>query len=186
MKLANAIARISGREQLMLGALFLVGCMIWGSVLLRHWDSLSAKHQKARAELSKQAIWLADADRFENEVEENLSILDPRQTLSAEALVALVDELARSGGLTHDLGTPTTRKQNIFVKHALKVGIKNARLNKLIDFERALREYYPHAALEEFTLSANKSDPRLLNARLTLVSYELTSQPVATRASADD
>jgi Tfp pilus assembly protein PilO len=176
MKPADMLARISGREQAMLGALVLVGFMIWGSVLLGKWETLSAKHKQVRREFDKQAIWLADADRFEQQLEERLAALDAAQTYNAEGLVGLVDELARQGGLTHDLGTPTTRAQNVFVKHSLKVGVKNARLEKLINFERALREVYPYVAFEDVSLSANKADPRLLNARLTLASYQLTSQ----------
>jgi hypothetical protein len=173
MNLVNALSRISTRERTMLAALLLVGGMIWLSVLLRHWDAISKQHRKARNELDQQAVWLADADRFDRELKETLSHLDPTSTLDAAALVALIDSMARNGGLKLDLGTPETTEREVFLQHTLRVGIKNAPLARLIDFERGLRTNFPYAAVEDVTLTANKTDPRLLNARLTVVSYEL-------------
>jgi len=176
MNLIGTISRISARERTMLAALVLIGFMIWLSALWRNWEIVSNQHRKARHELDKQAVWLNDAARFERELGETLSRLDPESTLNADALVALIDGMARKGRLKHDLGTPGTVEQKIFLQHTLRVGIKNAPLSRLIDFERSLRTNHPYAALEDFSITANKSDPRLLNARLTITSYELKQE----------
>jgi len=177
MNLIGTISRISPRERTMLAALVLVGCMIWLSALWRNWETVSNQHRKVRHELDKQAVWLGDAARFERELNETLSQLDPESTLDADALVALIDGMARQGKLKHDLGTPGTVEQKIFLQHTLRVGIKNAPLTRLIDFERGLRTNHPYASLEDFSITANKTDPRLLNARLTVTSYELRQEP---------
>jgi hypothetical protein len=172
MKYARIFTRMSAREQVMLGALMVVGILIWGSILMRQWEQLSARHKQVQGEFDKQAIWLRDADRFEAELQKSLSILHGDETIGPQELVTFVDELARKQGLTHDLGSIETDANTAFVRHALKVGVKNAKLTKLIDFERGLQERYPYAAIDDFTISANKSDPRMLNVRLTIVSYQ--------------
>lgn len=176
MNVVSALSRISPRERTMLAALVLVGFMIWLSTLWRSWEVVDKQHRKAQHELDTQAVWLDDADRFDKELQETLSRLDPEATLNADALVALIDDLARKGKLTHDLAAPATEEQEVFLRHTLKVGIKNAPLAKLINFERKLRTKYPYAALEEFTISANKTDPRLLNAKLVVTAYQLKTE----------
>lgn len=170
------LSRISARERTMLGALVAVGFLIWFSNLWKNWDALGVRHRKVENELAQQAVWLADADRLERELGESLAKLDPAKTYDATELVALIDELSRTSGLKHELGTPVTEEQELFVRHTLKVAVKNAPLAKLIEMERGLAENHPYATLEEFSITANKSDPRLLNARLTVSAYQLVSE----------
>ncbi|MEA2069181.1 MAG: type II secretion system protein GspM [Verrucomicrobiota bacterium] len=176
MNLVGVLSRISTRERTMLAGLVVIGFMIWLSVLWRNWEAVSNQHRKARHELDKQEVWLGNADRFDRELGEILSRLDPKATLNADALVALVDGMARDGGLKHDLGTPGTVERKVFLQHTLRVGIKNVPLTRLIDFERSLRTNHPYATLEDFSITANRADPRLLNARLTVTSYELKQE----------
>lgn len=173
MNLTGALSRISTRELTMLAALVLVGFMIWLSSLWRHWDVAGKQLRKARQELAQQAAWLGDSDRFARELGETLSQLDPESTLDADELVALIDGAARDTGMKYELSAVATVEQSLFLQHTLRVGIKNTPLVRLIDFERTLRTNHPYAALEDFSITANKADPRLLNARLTITSYQL-------------
>lgn len=173
MNPVGVLSRISTRELTMLSALVLVGFMIWLSSLWRHWDVAGRQLYKARQELAQQAAWLGDADRFGRELGETLSELDPESTLDAAGLVALIDGAARESGMKYDLGAVATVEQELFLQHTLRVGVKNAPLTRLIAFERNLRTNHPYAALEDFSITANKADPRLLNARLTVTSYQL-------------
>lgn len=176
MSLVHVLCRISARERTMLAALVLVGFMIWLSGLWRRWEAVSLLHRKAKVELGQQAVWLDNADLFKQQLEETLAELDPESTFDGAELVALIDGLAREGGVKHDLGSSTAVEQELFLQHTLKVGIKNAPMERLIGFERALSGHYPYAALEDFSITANKSDPRLLNARMTITAYELKSK----------
>lgn len=175
MSLVDILSRMSARERTMLAALVLVGFMIWLSSLWRRWEAVSLLHRKAQLEMDQQAVWLDNADLFKQQLEATLAELDPDSTFDSAELVALIDSLAREGGVKHDLGASTTDTQELFLKHTLKVAIKNAPLERLIAFERALAGYYPYAALDDFSITANKSDPRLLNARMTVTAYELKS-----------
>lgn len=170
------LSRISSRERILLAALVLVGSMIWLSSLWRNWESLSVQYRKVKLELDRQSVWLENSDRFEDDLEESLAQLDPEKTYNDAELIALIDSLAREHKVSHDLGTPTTVEGAVFMTHTLKVSIKNAPLPTLIAFERNLSSRYPYAAVEDFSISANKADPRLLNARLTISAYQLASE----------
>lgn len=174
--MVNLLSRISTRERMMLGALVLVGFMIWLSTLWKHWEEVSVRHRKVKLELDRQAVWLADADRFEKDLQATLSQLDPMMTFNDAELIALIDTLAREHKVAHDLGTPVTVEEEVFLKHTLKVSIKNVPLQRLINFERSLSGEYPYAVIEDFSLTANKGDPRLLNARLTVTGYQLVTE----------
>lgn len=172
----NLLSRISSRERLMLAALVLIGSMIWLSGLWRNWESVSVQYRKVKLELDRQSVWLENADRFEQDLEESLAQLDPDKTYNDAELIALIDSLAREHKVSHDLGTPSTIEGEVFHRHTLKVSIKNAPLPTLIAFERSLSSRYPYAALEDFSITANKADPRLLNARLTISACQLASE----------
>lgn len=185
MNLVGLLARISTRERTMLALLVAVGFLIWLSFLLKSWEATGRALRKAQLELDQQAVWLGDADRFGRELNESLSLLDPKATLDAPGLVALVDALARAGGLKHELGAPDTVKRDIFLQHTLRVAIKNVPLAQLIEFERQLRARHPYATAEDFSIAANKTDPRLLNARLTIVAYQLSRDGSAESSAAE-
>jgi hypothetical protein len=172
----NLLSRISSRERMMLAGLVLVGSMIWLSSLWRDWESVSVRYRKVTLELDQQAVWLENADYFEDELSDSLAQLDSNKTYNAAELIALIDSLAREHKVTHDLGIPTTLEGELFLQHTLKVSIKNVPLARLIAFERDLSTRYPYATLEDFSISANKADPRLLNARLTISAYQLTAE----------
>lgn len=172
----NLLSRISSRERIMLAALVLIGSMIWLSGLWRNWESVSVQYRKVKLELDRQSVWLENADHFEQDLAESLAQLDPDKTYNDAELIALIDRLAREHKVSHDLGTPITVEGDIFLRHTLKVSIKNVPLPTLIAFERSLADSYPYAALEDFSITANKADPRLLNARLTISAYQFWHQ----------
>jgi hypothetical protein len=172
----NLLSRISSRERIMLAALVLVGSMIWLNSLWRSWESVSVQYRKVKLELGQQSVWLDNADQFKTELDESLAQLDANKTYNDAELIALIDSLAREHKVSHDLGASVTVEGELFLQHTLKFSIKNVPLPRLIAFERDLSTRYPYASLEEFSISANKADPRLLNARLTISAYQLTAE----------
>ncbi|MDF7808156.1 hypothetical protein P4E94_11950 [Pontiellaceae bacterium B12219] len=172
----NLLSRISSRERIMLAALVVVGSMIWLNSLWRNWESVSVRYRKVKLELEQQTVWLENSDRFAEELDNSLAQLDPNKTYNDAELIALIDSLARKHKVSHDLGAPATVEGELFFQHTLKVSVKNVPLPRLIAFERDLSTRYPYASVEDFSISANKADPRLLNARLTICAYQLTAE----------
>ena len=172
MNTTDLLGRMSVRERSMLGLLILVGLLIWGSYLWRIHDELSIARAAAELEWEQQEAWLGNAEQIERELAEERERIDEASTLDASGLVATVDALARARELTYELSTPVSTEEELFRWHTLRIGIRNARLPDLIRLDRSIRERYPYVALEELSITANRADPRIVGARLTVSSYQ--------------
>lgn len=164
---------ISTREKTMLVAFIIVCLLIWASSLSRRWEDTSTTLSAAQRDLRQQQVWISNAPQFESRLQQVLSHLDPAKTLSAEDLVSLVDTLSRQAKLRHELATPQTRQGTLFNSNTLRVSFRNITLEDLVTFELQIREHFPYTTLSGLALSANQADPRLLNARLEITSFEI-------------
>lgn len=172
MNVTDLLGRMSSRERFMLSILIIVGLLIWASHLWRLHDALSTVRTETESEWEQQEAWLRNALQIEQDLEAEMERIDTAATLDSAGLVAAMDELARARELAYELGTPATSEEDLFRWHTLRVGVRNARLPDLILLDRSLRGRYPYLALEEFTITANRADPRLLGARLTVSAYQ--------------
>ncbi|HAS81549.1 MAG TPA: hypothetical protein DCS43_02430 [Verrucomicrobia bacterium] len=172
MNATDIFSRMSARERTMLGALILVGLLIWGSCLWRMHDALSALQVSAQSEWSQQEAWLANAEQIERELTAERDRIDTASTLDAAGLVEAVDALARARELTYELGAPMTTEDKLLRWHTLRIGIRNARLPDVIRLERGIRARYPYLSLDELSITANRADPRIMSVRLTVSAYQ--------------
>lgn len=100
--------------------------------------------------------------------------LDSNKTFSSAQLVGRLDSLARENEVSSfDISTPSTQDTELFSFHNVRLSIKRARISELIRFDQAVKTYTPYIALADFQLSANKRDPRFLDAVFEVVSFEL-------------
>ena len=103
--------------------------------------------------------------------------LDGSKTFSSAQLVGRLDSLARENEVTSfDISTPSTIESQLFSFHNVRLSIKRARISELIRFDQAVKAYSPYIALGDFQVSANKRDPRFLDASFELVSFELKEE----------
>lgn len=103
--------------------------------------------------------------------------LDSTKTFSASQLVGRLDSLARQNEVSSfDISTPSTQETQLFSFHTIRLNIKRARIGELIRFDQAVKEHSPYIALGTFQVSANKRDPRFLDAVFELVSFELKEE----------
>ncbi len=177
MTLSSVLSRMTPRESTMLSALVCVGLLMWGSYLWRLHDELAPMRQQTESEWRQQEAWLANALDIEQRLEKELAQINMASTLDASRLVALMDRLARQRRLTYELSPVTTTEVDLFRRHTLRVGLQNAGLADLIRLERQIRAHYPYVTLEELSLTANRSDPRWLRARLVVAAYESRFAP---------
>ncbi len=179
MKATDILGRMSARERTMLGALILVGLLIWGSLLWRKHDALSVLQVSAEREWTLQEAWLGNAEQIERDLEAERERIDTASTLSAAGLVETIDALARARDLTYELGVPVTTEGTLLRWHKLRIGIRNARLPDVIRLERGIRARYPYLALDELAITANRADPRLMSVRLSVSAYQSRLSPAA-------
>jgi hypothetical protein len=164
---------MSTRERVMLTAFLLVILLIWASRLSDRWTEAGETLREARRTVAHQAIWLSSANRFEAQLKETLAALDPEAMLDANGLTAFVDSYAREHKLRHEMTAPQVRTGRVFTQSTVRVTFRNLSLEDLIRLQIAIDAKRPYLASEGLALAANRADPRLLNARMTLTSMQL-------------
>ena len=162
---------------------YLVAVFIWALLLL--WGlALAESFQKNyRAYSLDTQLLKAFEDTLAQSGQAELLLagaregLDSGKTFSAAQLVGRLDSLARDNKVSSfDISTPSTVETQLFSFHNVRVSIKRARITELIRFDQAVKAYSPYIALGDFQITANKRDPRFLDAVFELVSFELKEE----------
>lgn len=171
--LINLVGKLSPRERLM-GLLFVVAALlIWGSMLLERRDAVRLEIETSRQELDIQRVWLRNSQAIESNLQTALNAIDNDRTFPATELVGLIDRLAREQELRHELSAPLTEHGDIFSQHSVRITLRNLTLPQLVRLEQTLHSYYPYLSLEQISITANRADPSLLNANMTVSAFEL-------------
>lgn len=168
------IQNISARERFMLSAFLIVMLLLWSSSLWTRWSETSDNLRQVEHTLSQQNVWLDNSLIFESQMRSVLSKIDRSEMLNANQLAGFIDTYARDNNLRHELGTPAVGSGTVYRTTNLRVTFRNVDLRQLIELHLALNEKRPYIAVEAIALTANRADPRLLNARLMLSSIEIS------------
>jgi len=165
---------VSRRERVMLSAFLTVMLLLWGSSLWSRWNQSSENLRQAKQILQQQNVWIDNAPIFEGQMRNVMNQIDRSKMLNANELTGFIDSYARDKNLRHELGTPSVGAGTVFRKTTLRVTFRNVELQQLIELHLALNQQRPYIAVEALALTANRADPRLLNARLQLSSIEVS------------
>ncbi len=178
-KLRNRFNRLNTRERIMLIAFIGVCLAFWWSEWSKGWSAVGEDLRSVREELSVQEVWLAGDAQFRQQLRTLLDQVRVENTLNASELAALVDGMARKENLRHDLTNPETREEGMLRRHSLALSIRNAPLDKLIVLVETIRDAHPYLSLDHISIHANRADPRLLNARLSISALQPRQATVA-------
>ncbi len=171
--LGKMLMRISKRERTMVILLVLVLLLLWLGQMIEGWDKVHRELSENRREISLQEVWIKNADSFDQQLNTLLQQVDGSKTLDAPSLSAFIDHLARQGNLTYELSSPTVTEGPLFRQNNVRVILRNLNLQQLLRVYRAIVERKPYLSIEEISMTANRSDPRLLNVRMIVSSFEL-------------
>jgi len=125
------------------------------------------------AQLENQQTWFQSQDDIETRLQTSLERLDPKKTYNDTQLIGKIDTIARGPKLNFDTASAITQEGDIFNIHSVRIVIKKAGLNELIEFDRKIKMESPYLGLERVQIVANKADPRLLDAQFVISSFEL-------------
>jgi hypothetical protein len=148
--------------------------LIWMTVLLKDLgaESRNIRFQSETLETFRSTI--AQENLASQLLADARAGLDTSRTFSAAQLVGQLDNIAREAELIRfDISSPSTQESEIFSFHTVRLNIKRAELAELIEFDQKIKQFAPYISLSEIQVSANKQDPRYLEATLELVSFEL-------------
>jgi hypothetical protein len=169
--------RITTREKLLLNIFVWICLLTWLTFGLSRCQAVRKELTQTKNTLKYQQLWLDNEELINSELETNLSRLKPENTFTSSQLVGKIDRFARQSGLKHEISSPKTESKGIFEIHTLNVTAKQASIDKLIAFNDKLKEAFPYIALERVQITANKSNPGLLDGRFTIISFELKNLP---------
>ncbi|MDQ8193704.1 hypothetical protein QEH59_04675 [Coraliomargarita sp. SDUM461004] len=169
------LQNISSRERTMLAAVIFVCLLIWLSSLASRWDLSKQTLQDANKQIRQQKVWLENAPLFQAQFDQNMSRFDTKQMLGGTELSTFIDSYARKNKLKYEMTPPAVKSGKLYSKASMRVSLSNISLEDLIKLQIELDSKRPYIAVETIALVANRSDPRLLNARLNLTSLSIHS-----------
>lgn len=169
------IQSLSVRERVMLLAFIIVCLLIWASSLSKRWEASGEVLREARKTVKQQEIWLKSEPLFQAQLEQTLARLDADKMLNGRELTALVDSYAREHQLKHDIGALQDKKGSVYSRATITVSFRNISLKDLVELQLHLDKQRPYVAVEGMAITANRTDPRLLNAKLRLTSLSVNS-----------
>lgn len=174
MLLRKIFHAFSLRERFLLALILWALLLAWLLSLLDSFQVSLRTWSLNRDLISSFEATLAQADEAESLLESAREGLDGSKTFSAPQLVGRLDSIARENEVANfDISSPSTVETELFSFHTVRLSINRSRMPGLIRFDKAVKEFSPYIALSEFRLTANKRDPRFLDADFELVSFEL-------------
>ncbi len=166
--------RISRREKYMLVLFLLAVAIVWGGNLIDRAGALSQGFSSVGYLLEEQTIVLDNAEDIEARMRAGVENLDPERILSGTRLMNELDTIARSHGLSREINPPRSDEGEVFFFHLVNVTVRQANIGSLMAFADDVQRRAPYMGLEEVSLTADRNDPRMLNATFRISSVELS------------
>lgn len=169
------VFRLSLREKSLALVFILALLSVWASMQLdRHLQSF-AEYRSISSDLNDQEIALNDRERIEALFAAKIAEINLEELPTRDEVNASIDEIVRKrafGGFKttppkSDPGTPLTF-------HSYSASIEGASYEELIAFTKEIRESLNYVSLRRIVVQAQRSNDRLLDAKLELKSIEYT------------
>lgn len=174
-KLKNLLARAqtkqpSIRERIMLVGLVAVALFIWASGMAGTFRSLKAENDAAKQAIAQNEIILGTQTIVQKRLEEKARELDKSADVSGTDLLSVIGALGAETGLKPESSRPTNKSQAPFDIISVRITLRNAPLESLIEFDERISNEYPSVAVTEARFIPSSDDGMTLTA-----SYEITS-----------
>jgi len=165
------------REKILLGAFVGVAAAIWLSNLSDRILMRAREVRLTTAELKVQKNWLVKTVEIEAAAKSALESWDPKSTFNAVRLNAEVSSIAGGVGIkkNYTIDTVPSQRSSEFASfHSVRLTARDADFEALKAFYFELLKRSPYIGLEQFVLSANRTNATLVNANFLVTSVELT------------
>ncbi len=164
---------LKNRERVLVAILIAAIVLFWMFVVLRNLRTDLHAFTSSRNQLNVQSAILELGPEVQGQVREALSGLDSTRTYSPSQLVGRLDSIARTLDLRVDLSAPQTEEGDFYAAHNVRLRVDNGSLADLSRFNEALQAESPYIVITRFQFSADRRDPRQLDATFDIASLEL-------------
>ena len=117
---------------------------------------------------------LSQKELVEAQLIEKSSELDASKTLSSTELLGRISEILKPMGLKYTINSPQTEAGSLFTFHSVRLTVTRAETEAVLRLSDKLKELVPYVTLDRITVSADRSDPNLLNVQFYISSLEMT------------
>ena len=161
------------REKLMLVLFVALGAVMWLANFSGRASRSWIEYRTTRNELAQQKQWLTSREAIEAAAVQAVKNLDPAQTLDDTRLVGELQSLAREHNLKFVNDAPQTERTSNFAVHTVQVSLPRADWEVLNQYYFAIAKRSPYIGITQLSLSADRTNPALLNASLRVSSVEV-------------
>ncbi len=164
---------MSLRERVLLSVFLWICVIVWLSSVTKKFKYSVDLYKIKKSNIVNQEEWLNNRAVIQERLELALKRLDRNRTYSRDKLAGRVDTIARETGVKFETNSVSTKEGDIFDVHTLRILLKKANISELIEFDKRLKEESPYLGLENAQIVAYKTNPKLLNAKFVISSFEL-------------
>jgi len=166
------------RERLLCLLFLLTMILIWGNIWYKRASDWNAARKSAANQLTLQQNWIDNSDLYSEGLARALERVDPSKTYSASQLSGKIDSLLRQAGIVSnaDIDPVRTREGEIFNDHYIRVRLSPISIAQLIEINTLLKQETPYINIQSVRLTARRSNPEELDARIELNSFDLKDE----------
>jgi len=167
------ILKRSWRERLLIVLLLAVVAALWLVSFTGRSSAWTARHNAASSEQERQEMWRAQASDVENHLASGLASVEGGRSLGAAQFAGSLDALVRRHRFSFRLDAPLTERRPPVAIHTITLSLEKAEIGAIVAMVAELRTTMPLVNVEQLTLSASRTNPSQLDARLRLSALEI-------------
>lgn len=165
--------RLTSREKTLLCAFIWVILIICFAFALRDFRVFLNGWEVTGTELDRQQGWLDMKPELDAALKQELEFFQSDKILDRAALTGRVEQLATQSGITNFTYNTRSEDKDIHVEHTIRLNIRDTPMEELIAFDQAINGESPYINKVSVVLDANRRNSELLDANITLNSFEL-------------
>lgn len=164
------------REKLLLIAFLALGVLWWLSAAAARTTAFAREQRATTSALNEQGMYLSNRSLIEEAAQKAAGQFDRTKTLDGVRLVSAINQAAAEAGLrdkyrTSLVGAPQSNGQ--FAINAASCDVANAPYDSIQKFYQLLQQRAPYLGIDQFVLTANRTNPSQLSLRVRVQSFEI-------------
>lgn len=166
---------LNGRERVLLLALIATALVIWALSLSSGFRRISAQNSATQNAIEQNEIILGTREIVETRLEKKAAELAKGSEISETDLLSAIGTLAAETGLKPESSRPTDKSRAPFDIVSVRITLRNAPLENLVEFDERISDEFPSVAVTEARFSPTSEDGMTLNATYEITSFLLQS-----------
>lgn len=164
---------ISVRERVLLLLLVAAALVVWASGLVSAFRSTAETNAAAQRASEQNALVLSTREIIRTRLTEKARELRGNADVSGTDLLSVIGELGADLDLKPESSRPVSKNQMPFNVVTVRITLRNAPLEKLIEFDERISNEFPSVAVTEARFQPSGADGLTLTASYEITSFQL-------------